>query len=116
MRNSKIGLIFGNVGKKSNYCLIARRKYIFLKIHGFVVRIDIGGKQRKDHILGIHYLREILVFLKINSRRISFNINLRHVLNDTCPLCGLNYETFDELEKGAHESCEQTIKRIRGGK
>jgi len=116
MKDLRIGLIFGNVGKKSNYCLIARRKYLFLKIHGFVIRVDIGGRERKDHILGIHYLRERLVFLKLSNRRISFNITTKHILKDTCPLCGLNYGTFDELKNGAHESCEQVVKRLRGGK
>jgi hypothetical protein len=100
-----------------HFDILIRRGYFFLKIFSFVINVDIGRKKRQDdRLFGIYYYRLSLVTILLSNRRFIFKIESRITPKETCPICGLFYQTFAELKHGAHPDCELALKLTRGGK
>jgi len=100
-----------------HFDIIARKGYFFLKIFSFAISCDIGKKEKQDdRFFGIHYLRVIVVLIRLHGRRFNFKIQSMSWPKETCPICGLFYQTFTELKHGAHPDCERAIELARGGK
>lgn len=99
-----------------HFDILIRRGYFFLKIFSFYLTFDIYETEKKEEKLGIYYLREIKGLVKIYCRQINFKFGLKNTVKARCPICGMFFTTFKELEHGIHMDCALVLNLTRGGK